>query len=112
MELLLNLNESSSEEKSKNNNNDKIYENELNKNMFEFNYIIGKGGFGKVWKVQYKKTKEYFALKEMSKRKIIDKKSENSINSEKKFLSYLNHPFIVNMHYAFQDMDNLYLVID
>ena len=112
MELLLNLNESSSEEKNKNNNNDKIYENELNKNMFEFNYIIGKGGFGKVWKVQYKKTKEYFALKEMSKRKIIDKKSENSINSEKKFLSFLNHPFIVNMHYAFQDMDNLYLVID
>ena len=48
----------------------------------------------------------------MSKRKILDKKSENSINSEKKFLSFLNHPFIVNMHYAFQDMDNLYLVID
>ena len=118
MELLLNLDESKSEEKSENsifqgnNNIDKIYENDLNKNMFEFNYIIGKGGFGKVWKVQHKKTKDYFALKEMSKRKIIDKKSENSINSEKKFLSFLNHPFIVNMHYAFQDMDNLYLVID
>jgi serine/threonine protein kinase len=112
MELLLNLDESKFEEKNENNNIDKIYENDLNKNMFEFNYIIGKGGFGKVWKVQYKKTKEYFALKEMSKRKIIDKKSENSINSEKKFLSFLNHPFIVNMHYAFQDMDNLYLVID
>ena len=112
MELLLNLDESNSEEKNKNRNNDIIYENDLNKNMFEFNYIIGKGGFGKVWKVQYKKTKEYFALKEMSKRKIIDKKSENSINSEKKFLSFLHHPFIVNMHYAFQDMDNLYLVID
>ena len=117
MELLLNLDESKSEEKSKNslflgNNTDKIYENDLNKNMFEFNYIIGKGGFGKVWKVQHKKTKDYFALKEMSKRKIIDKKSENSINSEKKFLSFLNHPFIVNMHYAFQDLDNLYLVID
>ena len=112
MELLLNLDESKFEEKNENNNIDKIYENELNKNMFEFNYIIGKGGFGKVWKVQHKKTKEYFALKEMSKRKIIDKKSENSINSEKKFLSFLNHPFIVNMHYAFQDMDNLYLVID
>ena len=80
--------------------------------MFDFIYVIGKGGFGKVWKVQYKKTKEYFALKEMSKRKIIDKKSEKSINSERKFLSFLNHPFIVNMHYAFQDNDNLYLVMD
>ena len=73
---------------------------------------MGKGGFGKVWKVQYKKTKEIYALKEMSKLKIIDKKSEKSINSEREFLSKLHHPFIVNMHYAFQDKDNLYLVMD
>ena len=84
----------------------------LNKNMFEFNYIIGKGGFGKVWRVKYKKTNEIFALKEMSKRKIIDKKSEKSINNERVFLSKLHHPFLVNMHFAFQDRDNLYLVID
>ena len=84
----------------------------INKNMFQFNYIIGKGGFGKVWRVKYKKTKEIFALKEMSKRKIIDKKSEKSINNERIFLSKLHHPFLVNMHFAFQDQDNLYLVID
>ena len=84
----------------------------LNKNSFEFNYIIGKGGFGKVWRVKYKKTNEIYALKEMSKRKIIDKKSEKSINNERIFLSKLHHPFLVNMHYAFQDQDNLYLVID
>ena len=95
-----------------NNNNENKSQNDLNRDMFEFMTVIGKGGFGKVWKVQYKKTKEYFALKEMSKRKILDKKSEKSINSEMKFLSILNHPFIVNMHYAFQDNDNLYLVID
>ena len=84
----------------------------LNRNMFKFNYIIGKGGFGKVWKVRYKKTNEIFALKEMSKKKIIDKKSEKSINNEMIFLSKLRHPFLVNMHFAFQDNDNLYLVID
>ena len=108
MELNLNLDETTSNQ----NNNNYYNENELNRNMFEFIYVIGKGGFGKVWKVQYKKTKEYYALKEMSKRKILDKNSEKSINSERKFLSLLNHPFIVNMHYAFQDNDNLYLVID
>ena len=48
----------------------------------------------------------------MSKLKIIDKKSEKSINSEREFLTKLRHPFIVNMHYAFQDNDNLYLVMD
>jgi len=34
-----------------------------------FVQVIGKGGFGKVWRVEHKKTKEKFALKEMSKAK-------------------------------------------
>jgi len=48
----------------------------------------------------------------MSKVKIIDKKSEKSIKNEREFLSYLHNPFIVNMNYAFQDYENLYLVMD
>ena len=39
----------------------------LNKNMFNFVQVVGKGGFGKVWRVEHKKTREKFALKEMSK---------------------------------------------
>ena len=94
------------------NTNSSTNKNFLNRNNFKFLYVIGKGGFGKVWKIQSKKTKTIYALKEMSKLKIIDKKSEKSINSEREFLSKLNHPFIVNMHYAFQDKQNLYLVMD
>ena len=75
-------------------------------------HIIGRGGFGKVWKVKLKKTNEYFALKEMSKTKIIDRRSEISIMSERTLLSKLNNPFIVNMYFAFQDYSNLYLVMD
>ena len=48
----------------------------------------------------------------MSKLKVLDKKSEKSINSERELLSKLHNPFIVNMHYAFQDSENLYLVMD
>ena len=84
----------------------------MNRNNFDFLYVIGKGGFGKVWKVKSKKTKITYALKEMSKLKVIDKKSIKSINSERELLSKLHHPFIVNMHYAFQDNENLYLVMD
>ena len=62
--------------------------------------------------MRHKQSKKYYALKEMSKLKIIDKKSEKSINSEREFLSKLRSPFIVNMYYAFQDSDNLYLVMD
>ena len=32
--------------------------------------------------------------------------------SEKNILSRINHPFIVNMHFSFQDSDNLYLILD
>ena len=37
------------------------------------------GGFGKVWKVLYKKLNISYAMKEMSKAKIIDKRSEKGI---------------------------------
>ena len=48
----------------------------------------------------------------MSKVKIIDKKSEKSILDERDLLSKLKHPFIINMLCAFQDYENLYLVMD
>ena len=84
----------------------------ITRNLFDFKYVIGRGGFGKVWKVAYKKTNNYYALKEMSKVKIIDKRSEKSIMSERTLLSKLHHPFIVNMICAFQDYSYLYLVMD
>jgi len=45
-----------------------IYNGVLKKN-FTFHYVIGKGGFGKVWKVELKKTRLFYAMKEMSKAK-------------------------------------------
>jgi serine/threonine protein kinase len=69
-------------------------EKTLSKSLFDFLYVIGRGGFGKVWKVRYKKTKQKYALKEMSKVKIIDRKSEKSILGERDFLSKLHHPYI------------------
>ena len=85
---------------------------EINKNHFTFQYVIGRGGFGKVWKVELKKEKRLYAMKEMAKARIISKRSVNSVMNEKKFLCQLNHPFLVNMQYAFEDRENLYLVID
>ena len=60
----------------------------------------------------FKKTGKVYAIKEMSKTKIIDKNSVDSIQGEREILSNLHHPFIVNMVYAFQDRDFLYLVMD
>lgn len=59
-------------------------------------YVIGRGGFGKVWKVREKKSKITFALKEMMKTKIIDKRSEKSIKYERELLEQLRHPWHFN----------------
>lgn len=40
------------------------------------------------------------------------KKSIQSVINEKTLLSRISSPFIVNMHYAFQDREVLYLVMD
>mmetsp|Transcript_33203 Transcript_33203/g.30139 ORF Transcript_33203/g.30139 Transcript_33203/m.30139 type:complete len:89 (-) Transcript_33203:313-579(-) len=59
----------------------------VSKNNFIFHYVVGKGGFGKVWKVESKKNKIYFAMKEMSKSKVINKRSVNSVMNERHLLS-------------------------
>lgn len=51
-------------------------------------------------------------MKEMSKAVILAKKSVTSINFEKELLSRLHHPFICNICFAFQDLENLYLVLE
>lgn len=43
----------------------------LSVHNFEFIEVLGKGGFGKVWKVKRRKNKSYFALKVMSKAKYL-----------------------------------------
>jgi hypothetical protein len=57
------------------------------KQHFIFHFVIGKGGFGKVWKVELKKSRSFHAMKEMSKSKIIAKRSVNSVMNEKELLT-------------------------
>ena len=83
-----------------------LFLNLVNRNYFDFLYIIGRGGFGKVWKVKLKKTNEYYALKEMYKVKVIDRRSEFSIMSERNLLSKLKHPFIVKCILLFKIFQN------
>ena len=69
----------------------------ISKDDFQFEYVIGKGGFGKVWKAECKKTKTKYALKELMKARVIAKRSIASVMNEKQFLSQLYHPLLVNM---------------
>lgn len=51
---------------------------------------MGKGGYGKVWKVKLKRDNKEYAMKEMSKAVIIAKKSITSIIYEREILSRMN----------------------
>jgi len=77
----------------------------LNKSLFEYKYAIGRGGFGKVWRVSSTRLKQekitQFAMKEMLKARVMHKKSIQSVMNELKLLSMINSKFIVNAHYAF-----------
>ena len=84
----------------------------LQKTSFDFLYIIGRGGFGKVWKVSAKRNSKIYAMKEMSKAKIIEKKSEKSIMYERELQTKMEHNFVMSIKFAFQDYDNLYLGMD
>jgi serine/threonine protein kinase len=44
---------------------------QLSRQLFKVHYVIGKGGFGSVWKVEYRKTRANYAMKEMSKAKYL-----------------------------------------
>lgn len=65
-----------------------------------------------MWKVQTKRSKQTFAMKEMHKGRVLLKHSASAVMNERRLLARLNHPFIVNMHSAFQDRESLYLVLD
>ena len=64
----------------------------ITKQHFKFHCVVGKGGFGRVWKVERKKFKSNYAMKEMSKVRIVNKKSVNSVINERKLLAQLKHP--------------------
>ena len=55
----------------------------LTKSHFSYHYCIGKGGFGKVWKVEKKKNGKQYAMKEMSKARILTKRSLKSVMNER-----------------------------
>ena len=65
-------------------------ENGFSKNDFEFISVIGRGAFGKVLKVEHKKTKKIYAMKVMNKLKIIDRNAVNNANNERNILIKLN----------------------
>ena len=74
--------------------------------------MVGKGTFGKVFLVtnQYN-TQKLYAMKCIRKDKIIDNEQFENIKLEKDILYTVEHPFIVNMEYVFQNDYRIYFLM-
>ena len=85
---------------------------EITPRDFEHIKVIGRGGFSRVLLVRKKDTGRLYAMKILKKNKIIREKKVKPIISEREVLEQVDHPFIVKMHWAFQNTDELYFVMD
>lgn len=75
---------------------------------------LGDGAFGTVLLVRQNATGRLFAQKQLTKAFLrVHKKRIESTKSERSILELVNrHPFIVNLYYAFQDHEKLYLILE
>ncbi|KAI0477381.1 kinase-like protein [Xylariaceae sp. FL0804] len=85
---------------------------EVNLNHFRLLRVVGRGAFGKVRIVERKDTGLAFALKYIRKDEVVRSESVRNIVRERRMLEHVNHPFICNLRYSFQDIEYMYLVVD
>eukprot|EP00027_Filamoeba_sp_ATCC50430_P007484 CAMPEP_0168558218 /NCGR_PEP_ID=MMETSP0413-20121227/9848_1 /TAXON_ID=136452 /ORGANISM="Filamoeba nolandi, Strain NC-AS-23-1" /LENGTH=468 /DNA_ID=CAMNT_0008589315 /DNA_START=80 /DNA_END=1484 /DNA_ORIENTATION=+ len=79
---------------------------------FELLKVVGKGGFGKVYQIRKKESSEIFALKALRKDFLVHTNNVEYTRAERDILRKVRHPFIVSLHYAFQNESKVYLVMD
>ncbi|KAK3750789.1 hypothetical protein QZH41_015332, partial [Actinostola sp. cb2023] len=85
---------------------------EVNFDHFQILRAIGKGAFGKVCIVQKKDTKAMYAMKYMNKNACLKKDAVRNVLRELEILQHIEHPFIVNLWFAFQDEEDMFMVVD
>ena len=77
--------------------------------------VLGQGGFGQVLEVVKRDCGKHYAMKVMHKemmRRCLGSSWRKKIALEKELMASLNHPFLVNLAYAFQNTEFLVLVMD
>lgn len=79
---------------------------------FAIERTLGTGSFGRVHLVRSKHNGRFYAVKVLNKEKVIKMKQVEHTNSEREMLVRVRHPFLVNLWGTFQDVNNLYMVMD
>ncbi|OMJ21992.1 cAMP-dependent protein kinase catalytic subunit PRKX [Smittium culicis] len=73
---------------------------------------LGTGTFGRVYLCKERKSNTFHAIKVLKKAQVVKLKQVEHISNEKNILSFIKHSFIVNLKCSFQDIRNLYMVME
>lgn len=84
----------------------------LSREDFEVVKVIGRGAFGEVCVVKLKGTDHVYAMKILNKWEMLKRAETACFHEERDVLVFGDRRWITNLHYAFQDDSNLYLVMD
>uniref|UniRef100_F6U368 Citron Rho-interacting kinase n=1 Tax=Monodelphis domestica TaxID=13616 RepID=F6U368_MONDO len=79
---------------------------------FEIRSLVGCGHFADVQVVREKATGDIYAMKVMKKRSLLAQEEVSFFEEEQSILCRSTSPWIPQLHYAFQDKQNLYLVME
>ena len=92
---------------------DEIDPNEsVSYSSFEIIEEIGSGSFGKVFKAIKKTTGVRYALKVINKLELKKNNQYKYIIAECKILKSIKHPFIIDLFWAFQTPNNIYMALE
>jgi serine/threonine protein kinase len=100
------------EEKITNVSNDSGSDRKIGLDSFNIDKVLGRGAFGKVFLVTKKDTGQVFAMKSLKKSDLMKRNQINNTKTEREIMGATDHPFIVKLHYAFQTVDKLYMIMD
>lgn len=80
---------------------------------YNFINVISKGAYGKVYKIQKKDTGQFYALKVISKARVV---AENAVMQARQEVAIQrlvgHHPFILNCCHKWQGRKTLYILVD
>ncbi|XP_025830500.1 serine/threonine-protein kinase Genghis Khan isoform X3 [Agrilus planipennis] len=79
---------------------------------FEIIKVIGRGAFGEVCVVKMRGSDKVFAMKILNKWEMLKRAETACFQEERNVLVFGDRRWITHLHYAFQDENNLYLVMD
>eukprot|EP00927_Polykrikos_kofoidii_P032348 TRINITY_DN27590_c0_g1_i1.p1 TRINITY_DN27590_c0_g1~~TRINITY_DN27590_c0_g1_i1.p1 ORF type:complete len:681 (-),score=122.46 TRINITY_DN27590_c0_g1_i1:220-2181(-) len=72
---------------------------------------LGRGSFGEVYLVKCKHTQQEYAMKILLLQKVRRNNTMRYAYTERNVMTYIKHPYIVSLYYAFQTFNHLVMVV-